>query len=809
MIPWISRGIYFFKLLKYLFGPGEKNKPNRAKLIGGNMCGINTQQLVTEFEVSRQLRPSVVNPCWHSSLSFPIGEVLSTKKLNMITGMFLKKLKINSENHQFCIVRHNDTDHDHIHIIVSRIGLDGKLWGGANDVMKAIKAAKAIEKKMNLKITPGYTGPVDEKKMSKNEIEQTLRKNKSPRRAILQEVLKAALKEKPTFEVFIERLEAVKVEFKLNMAKTGHVSGISFKYENIAFKGSRLGKLYSWPGLLNAGLQYDEKQDKNKYHEYEQLVQIRTSRPLIAKDSNNLKDKKNEKIEQERINAKVSESDGHHQKGSKTHQKANRRTAKPSNREYRSVGSSDRAVSSSNGISKRRHPTNNDQDTTKEHRAAKKSNKKNEGDNRPLEKEPTGSFRSRTTSQEFSSSNKFCGSGFEKIKHENQYKNLSSIDNDQFYHRDSCRHRILALSQIPLHINKSTSNMATRNSRDCNKKDDRMIKHLETKRIAVKRQLDSLQSKSYRVTLTDPTQKRKPHNLGKGKGENKTEYFYSGEEVIKMLPFLSAKNAQGMNIFITPIDNHHFIVLDDTTESDLKSIEKMGFSSCLALESSPGNIQAIFKISKLPGGKTEQQAANELVQRINRRFGDKNFSGVIHPFRLAGFTNRKIKHRDSKGNFPYVRIKKSEVGTCKRLESVLGTIRGHRLKELIKRQNIKYKKDSETRRRKIKNVDVEDIRWDRDINVQFRQERKKWEVFAQSKGWPFDDSKLDFRACKNLLKTLSKQQVEQALTECSPAIEQRHKDFNQYAKITVENAEQQLLNEADIDHDINHGLNLN
>jgi hypothetical protein len=250
----ITRGNGFRGSLNYDFGPG-KNKEDRADLISGNMTGKNPKELAAEFATCRQLRSNAKNPCWRTSLSCPAGENLSKEKWNKIVEIYLSKMKIDADNHQYCVVRHSDTKFDHIHLTVSRIGLDGKLWGGANDVKHAIAATQAIEQEMGLQITkgPGHRAR-KRKSLSTGELKMQVRTGKPAHKKVLQATIDAILEEKSDLDPFKKSLLKSGISVKLHEAKTGRVYGISFEIEGIAFKGSALGKSYSWAALQKRGL---------------------------------------------------------------------------------------------------------------------------------------------------------------------------------------------------------------------------------------------------------------------------------------------------------------------------------------------------------------------------------------------------------------------------------------------------------------------------------------------------------------------------------------------------------------------------
>ncbi|MCU4700396.1 relaxase, partial [Klebsiella pneumoniae] len=95
---------------------------------------------------------------------------------------------------------------------------------------------------------------------TKNEIEQALRKGEKPARIVLQNALQAAMLGKPDLQTFIDRVQAVGIEPRFNVASTGNVAGCSFSVGDVAFKGSQLGKKYSWNTIKNKVI-YDKNRD--------------------------------------------------------------------------------------------------------------------------------------------------------------------------------------------------------------------------------------------------------------------------------------------------------------------------------------------------------------------------------------------------------------------------------------------------------------------------------------------------------------------------------------------------------------------
>ncbi|HAO0315346.1 TPA: relaxase/mobilization nuclease domain-containing protein, partial [Escherichia coli] len=210
-------------------------------------------------------RQDIKKPVFHAFLSLPKNEHLTDEQWQEIAKDYLKEMNIDIDKHQYICVRHKDTDQDHIHIVANRIGLDGSVWHGQHSAFNTIAACERLEIKHGLTITKGLQGQKsDVSAPTKAEIEQALRTGEKPARIVLQNALQAAMVGKPDLETFIDRLQAVGIDPAFNVASTGNVAGVSFgiknNEKNIYFKGSQLGKKYSW-NTIEGKVKYDKNRD--------------------------------------------------------------------------------------------------------------------------------------------------------------------------------------------------------------------------------------------------------------------------------------------------------------------------------------------------------------------------------------------------------------------------------------------------------------------------------------------------------------------------------------------------------------------
>lgn len=251
MIAKQSKGRGFRGTLNYVLGK------EKAQIIGGNMLGENARELASEFAESRKLRPGVSRAVYHVSLSLPIGEKLSDSQWSKVSQQYLEKMGFSKS--QYVVARHSDTEHDHIHIVASRIDLDGKCVSESNDFKRSEKVIRSLE------IAHGLTRVLSSHELerrapSRGEIELAQRGIISTK-VQLQGLVDAALANQPSMSEFFNRMRATGVQVIPNVAKTGHISGISYVLDNEQMKGSDLGRGYTWLGIQKRGVKYEQERD--------------------------------------------------------------------------------------------------------------------------------------------------------------------------------------------------------------------------------------------------------------------------------------------------------------------------------------------------------------------------------------------------------------------------------------------------------------------------------------------------------------------------------------------------------------------
>jgi len=266
----IKRGSGFKGVLDYATDKDPENELD-GQVIGGNMLGTNAEQLAAEFGLSRRLRPDVEKPVWHNSLRLPAGDKQSVEDWNKQADDYMQQMGF-TDKHQRAYIMHDDKDGQHIHIVASRIALDGSLYLGKNENLKSTKIISQLEKDYGLTITKGANydaqGKVvmpDVSAPSKKEMDIAVKRGEKPERLQIKDAIDAALANGPvTATGFCDQLSVAGIRVVPNVSQTtGKLNGFSFglKASDLNFSGSKIGAAYKLNGLISKGLNYDKERD--------------------------------------------------------------------------------------------------------------------------------------------------------------------------------------------------------------------------------------------------------------------------------------------------------------------------------------------------------------------------------------------------------------------------------------------------------------------------------------------------------------------------------------------------------------------
>lgn len=227
-------------------------KSKGAEIIGGNMAGRTARELAKEFSISRRLRPNLRKAVGHHSLSASSGKRLTNEEWQKAVEIYLKEMGYDVSKNQFVIIRHSDRPHDHVHIVVSRVGLDGSVVSDSNDRKKCHKATAKAALAVGLKPVPPSDKTKPRVRISRDEVEHAERLGTIHPKLTVAARLDVAIAHSRDFEQF--KINALKLGIEVReVSNTGGVYGISYGLSNppkgfrvTAWKGSTIGPGYSF-----------------------------------------------------------------------------------------------------------------------------------------------------------------------------------------------------------------------------------------------------------------------------------------------------------------------------------------------------------------------------------------------------------------------------------------------------------------------------------------------------------------------------------------------------------------------------------
>lgn len=237
MIGQVSIGKSFGGVVRYVI---EKNG---AKVL--DQFGVRSQSpaLATQdFNLIRTQRSGVKNAVWHTSISFAYEDKVNEQLMIKIGREYLDKISL--RDHQYLMVKHRDTKHEHIHIISNRIGFNGDVVTDKWCKNRTASICDSLEEKYGLTVA--------RKQRNKSRIHDKVPLKKQVKNDLHLMITQALKKGTTSFDLFEAQLKSKNVEVLYQIQKTGRVNGISFKHRNLTLKGSSIDKSFSYKRIAKS-----------------------------------------------------------------------------------------------------------------------------------------------------------------------------------------------------------------------------------------------------------------------------------------------------------------------------------------------------------------------------------------------------------------------------------------------------------------------------------------------------------------------------------------------------------------------------
>lgn len=197
------------------------------------------KDMVRSFVMQRSGRKEIKQPVGHIPISF------APEDKSRMTNDFMVQLakeyiqEMGIKNTQYIIVRHHNTDNEHLHIVYNRINNNLKLISVNQDYKRNIKTCKKLKDKYNLTYGKG-----------KEKVKREKLDNPDKVKYYIYDAIKTIL---PSCKVpadlrFALQKFGIELEYK-HSRTTNNIEGVSFRYNNIAFKGSQIDRKFSFGNL--------------------------------------------------------------------------------------------------------------------------------------------------------------------------------------------------------------------------------------------------------------------------------------------------------------------------------------------------------------------------------------------------------------------------------------------------------------------------------------------------------------------------------------------------------------------------------
>lgn len=204
-------------------------KKEGAELIDMRYCsGENGVEIMSEFRIFQDLNGRASNTEMSFVLSPEVaeGKSLSNDKYQEIAGDFLRQMGL--EEHQAVIVKHNDRNHTHLHLIVNRIDMQGKCFKDHHIAWETQKQADKVAQIHHLKRAKDKWRQRDG---LTPEIKKTIRQHHEQ-----------SINLSSDFNEYREQMKSRGVQIHLTQNKSGEIQGHRLEFDGQSFKASEISR---------------------------------------------------------------------------------------------------------------------------------------------------------------------------------------------------------------------------------------------------------------------------------------------------------------------------------------------------------------------------------------------------------------------------------------------------------------------------------------------------------------------------------------------------------------------------------------
>ena len=254
MIGKIKKGSGFKGCVNYVLG-----KEQAALLHAEGVLTESNRDIIRSFILQAGMNPDLKKPVGHIALSYsPVdAPKLTDGKMVQLAQEYMREMKITDT--QYIIVRHQDREHPHVHIVFNRIDNNGKTISDRNDMYRNEQVCKKLKAKHGLYFAKG-----------KEQVKQHRLKEPDKSKYEIYTAVKNEIGKSRNWQQLQHRLaeKGITIQFK-RKGQTDEIQGISFSKGEYTFKGSEIDRSFSFSKLDkcfgDAGMNVAESQRQTTF----------------------------------------------------------------------------------------------------------------------------------------------------------------------------------------------------------------------------------------------------------------------------------------------------------------------------------------------------------------------------------------------------------------------------------------------------------------------------------------------------------------------------------------------------------------
>lgn len=236
-------GASFIRLCRYLCQDQQ-----RAEVIDQEgVRGHDHRLMARDFELIHSLHATRQKVTFHAVLDFHRQEKVDDRRMVEIGRKYLEGMKMRDT--QYAIVKHTDQRHLHMHIVANRIDYQGRFLYPFPEILRS----KEVVHKLI-----GEYGLIPAQKKHLRETNWEALKGTEKELYKIYRIISENLPGCRSMEELEGRLLKRGIDTQYRYDETGERQGISFRYEQRAFKGSRIDQEFSLPRLEGLFMQRQE-----------------------------------------------------------------------------------------------------------------------------------------------------------------------------------------------------------------------------------------------------------------------------------------------------------------------------------------------------------------------------------------------------------------------------------------------------------------------------------------------------------------------------------------------------------------------